>query len=434
MQETRTTIDSGTLVGVVKNGVERYLGVPFAKPPVGPLRWEPPQKPEPWAGELRATDYKLPCYQETNPDGVTPNGGGVSGPSSEDCLYLNVYAPANAKGDAPVMLWFFGGGNVVGGAHLPTYDGQAFAEKGVIIVTTNYRLGAAGWFAHPTLTAAAAQDAPLVSYGSMDQTEVLRWIQRNIGAFGGDPKNVTIFGQSAGGYGVYAQLVSPQAQGLFQKAMVHSATYIRPNPSLEEAEARGARKATEWGLNGASATLEQMRAVPIEKLGNGVGGAVDGRYFVEPWITSLSYKRHALVPFVVGGNSGEGALWARDRWIAEQFEEAGVPSFQYHFSHVRAGLDKAKGAAHSAELRFAWGTVGDWASPENNAVESAMHPCWVAFAFYKGQGDLNCGNGIVWPAFTDTRHPVLEFSSDGADVKEQFRSDEEWITTLRESR
>lgn len=428
----RATIDAGTLLGVSRNGVARYLGVPFAQPPVGELRWKPPQPPASWTGERDATKYQLPCYQETNPDGVTPNGGGVSGPSSEDCLYLNVYAPAKADGRAPVMVWFYGGGNVVGGAHLATYDGQSFAEHGVVVVTLNYRLGAAGWFAHPALTAAAPKDEPLVSYGSMDQTEALRWVQRNIAKFGGDPKNVTIFGQSAGGYGVYAQLVSPAAQGLFHKAMVHSATYVRANPTLAEAEATGARKAAEWGLSGATATLAQLRSVPIEKLGGGVGGAVDGRYFVEPWMTSLSYKRHPAVPFVVGGNSGEGTLWARDRWIATQFAEAGTPAFQYHFSHVRAGLDKAAGAQHSAELRFAWNTVNDWSSPENDAVAKAMHPCWVAFAFYDGKGPVDCGNGVVWPAFTASEHPVVEFTTSGPVVHKQFRSDAEWVDALRQ--
>ena len=423
-------IESGVIAGTKVNGVERFLGVPFAKPPLGELRWKPPVAPDPWGDTpYQATEYKLPCYQTTNPDGVTRNGGGVSGPTSEDCLYLNVYAPADADGSAPVMLWFFGGGNVVGAGSLPTYDGQSFAENGVVIVTMNYRLGAAGWFAHPALTAEAPKDQPLVSYGSMDQTEVLRWIQKNISAFGGDPDNVTIFGQSAGGYGVYAQLNSPQAEGLFHKAMVHSATYIRPNPELDLVELRGIRRATSWGFDGADATLEEMRSVPIEKLGRGVGGAVDGRYFVEPWINSIAYKRHQHVPFVVGGNNGEGALWARDRWIAEQFEQTGEPTFQYHFSHVREGLDQAKGAIHSAELQFAWNTL-DQPTPENQAVADAMHPCWVAFAFYDGEGPINCGNGTVWKPYTDATHPVLEFTTEGPIMHDVFKSDEEWVETL----
>ncbi|MET0340062.1 MAG: carboxylesterase family protein [Polyangiales bacterium] len=429
--DARVTIDAGTLRGETAGGVARYLGVPFAKPPVGALRWAPPEPPAPWEGERDATKYQLPCYQTTDADGTTVNAGGVSGPSSEDCLYLNVYAPAKADGRAPVMVWFYGGGNEVGGAHLGTYDGQSFAERGVVVVTLNYRLGAAGWFAHPKLTAAAAPSAPLVSYGSMDQTEALRWVQRNIARFGGDAKNVTIFGQSAGGYGVYAQLVAPSAQGLFHKAMVHSATYVRANPSLAEVEARGVQRATSWGLDGATATLDQLRSVPVEKLGGGVGGAVDGRYFVEPWMTSLPYKRHARVPFVVGGNSGEGTLWARDRWIASQFAEAGVPAFQYHFSHVRQSLDRALGAQHSAELRFVWNTLRDWTSAENDAVADAMHPCWVAFAFYDGSGPIDCGNGIVWPAFTQTEHPVVEFTTAGPTVHKQFRTDEAWVDALR---
>lgn len=281
------------------------------------------------------------------------------------------------------------------------------------------------------MTAAAPKDQPLVSYGSMDQTEALRWVQRNIAGFGGDPKNVTIFGQSAGGYGVYSQIVSPQAAGLFQKAMVHSATYIRPNGSLSDAEAAGAQRAVTWGLDGAKATLDQMRAVPVEKLGGLVGGAViDGRYFVEPWVTSIGYKRHPKIPFVVGGNSGEGALWARDRWVAEQFAQTGAPAFQYHFSHVRDGLNKERGAVHSAELRFAWDTLE--AGAKDQAVADAMHPCWVAFAFYKGAGDIDCGNDVTWPAFSAAEHPVLEFTSSGAMLRKRFRTDEEWAATLGE--
>lgn len=426
-------IDAGVMEGVERNGVMRYLGVPFAKPPVGELRWRPPMKPVAWGDKVYdATEYKLPCYQATNSDGVTHNFGGVAGPSSEDCLYLNIYAPANADGKAPVMLWFFGGGNVVGAGSLPSYDGQSFAENGVVVITMNYRLGAAGWFAHPALSAEANENDPMVSYGSMDQTEALKWIQRNISAFGGDPENVTIFGQSAGGYGVYAQLMSPLAEGLFHKAMVHSATYIRPNPEMDLVELRGVRRAKSWGLEGADATLDEMRDVPVEQLGRGVGGAVDGVYFTEPWINSISYKRHASVPFVVGGNSGEGALWARDRWIADQMEQAGVPTFQYYFSHVREGLDASKGAIHSAELQFAWNTLSNEQSiAADQPVADAMHACWIAFAFHQEGGPIDCGNGVVWPAFTDATQPVLEFGSDGPVVHETFKSDAEWAATLR---
>ncbi len=431
-EKATATIDAGRVAGVAQDGVKRFLGIPFAKPPVGPLRWKPPVAPDPWRDVRDATRYSLPCYQKTDPDGVTANLGGVSGPSTEDCLYLNVFAPAKRTKPAPVMVWFFGGGNEVGGGHLPTYDGRAFARDGVVVVTLNYRLGAAGWFGHPALSAAAGKQEPQVNYGNMDQTEALRWVRRNIAAFGGDPSNVTIFGQSAGGYGVYSQLVSPMSAGLFNKAMVHSATYTRPMASMAELQLRGIRKAAEWGLDGAKATSEQLRAVPIEKLGSGIGGAVDGVYFVEPWMTSLAYKHHPKVPFVVGGNSGEGGLWARDRWIATQFAETGAPAFQYHFSHVRASLDQAKGAIHSAELQFAWETLGNEATTADTKVARSMHSCWVAFAFYTGKGDLEC-NGLRWPAFTAGAHPVLEFSTKGAALNRAFRTDEQWLQALAET-
>lgn len=431
--QATATIDAGRLTGVTQDGVDRFLGIPFAKPPVGPLRWKPPVAPAPWTGARDATRFALPCYQKTDPDGVTANLGGVSGQSSEDCLYLNVFAPAKRSKSAPVIVWFFGGGNEVGGGHLPTYDGQSFARDGVVVVTLNYRLGAAGWFGHPALSAAAEKDEPQVNYGNMDQTEALRWVKRNIAAFGGDPDNVTIFGQSAGGYGVYSQLVSPMSAGLFEKAMVHSATYTRSLASMAELHLRGVRKATEWGLDGANATPEQLREVPIEKLGSGIGGAIDGQFFVEPWMTSLAFKHHPKVPFVVGGNSGEGGLWARDRWIATQFAEAGTPTFQYYFSHVRASLDQAKGAIHSAELQFAWDTLDNKATAADAAVAKSMHPCWVAFAFYTGIGELNC-SGLRWAAYTPGEHPVLEFTTKGATVNRTFRSDEQWLQALADGK
>jgi para-nitrobenzyl esterase len=139
-EPVRVTVDSGVLVGELKNGVRSFRGIPYAKPPIGPLRWQPPQNVEKWTVERDATQFRLPCPQPTNSDGKTSNGGGVSGPTSEDCLYLNVHAPANAK-NAPVMVWLYGGASYLGGGHLGSYNAPSFAKNGVIIVTTNYRLG-----------------------------------------------------------------------------------------------------------------------------------------------------------------------------------------------------------------------------------------------------------------------------------------------------
>jgi para-nitrobenzyl esterase len=210
----KVAIDAGVLVGDSTNGVNSFKGVPFAKPPVGNLRWTPPQKPDKWAADRDATQYQLPCTQPTNADGKTPNGGGVWGKTSEDCLYLNVFAPANVQ-KAPVMVWLHGGASYLGGAHLGGYNGTSFANNGVITVTVNYRLGPLGYFAHPALTKAAKPNEGLASYGLMDAVAALEWTQRNIEKFGGDKNNVTVFGQSAGGGMVMSLLSLPSAKGLF---------------------------------------------------------------------------------------------------------------------------------------------------------------------------------------------------------------------------
>jgi para-nitrobenzyl esterase len=258
------TVDSGVLVGESKDGVQSFKGIPFAKPPLDALRWQPPQRVEKWSGERDATRFSLPCPQPTNPDGKTPNGGGVSGQTAEDCLYLNVHAPAGAK-NAPVMVWLYGGASYLGGAHLGSYNAPSFAKNGVIVVTTNYRLGPLGGFAHPALTKAAKKDEPIGSYALMDAVAALQWVQRNIERFGGNRRNVTLFGQSAGGGMVLSLLGVPGAKGLFAKAGIQSGAALRPATPLEAAEKQGVEWATEMGLDAATTTAAQLRAIPVEK-------------------------------------------------------------------------------------------------------------------------------------------------------------------------
>ena len=220
----RVTIDSGVLVGSEVAGARVFKGVPYVAPPTGDLRWAPPAPVRPWTGDRAADTFSQICPQKVHADG-SPNEGGASGSFSEDCLYLNVWAPPAAVRDpkgAPVMVWIHGGGNVVGAGSLGAYDGSAFARDGVILVTLNYRLGVLGFFAHPALTKAAASGEPLVSYGLMDQIAALQWVKRNIAAFGGDPSNVTLFGESAGGADTLALMATPMARGLFAKAIVES--------------------------------------------------------------------------------------------------------------------------------------------------------------------------------------------------------------------
>jgi len=208
-------VAQGTLHGAVAGQVTAFKGVPFAAPPVGDLRWRPPQAPKSWTGVREATAYGHQCMQMRNVQ--TPID------QDEDCLTLNVWTPAGARPGAklPVMVWIHGGSFTGGSGANAIYDGTHFAERGVVLVTVNYRLGRLGFFAHPALSA-EQPGQPLGSYGIMDQIAALKWVKANIAAFGGDPANVTAFGESAGGIAINFLMTSPQAKGLFQKAISES--------------------------------------------------------------------------------------------------------------------------------------------------------------------------------------------------------------------
>ena len=178
----KVKVETGVVVGSANGKVLSFKGLPYAAPPVGPLRWAPPAAAAPWRGERVAEAYGAVCPQPMNADG-SPNLGGASGATSEDCLFLNVWSPKGAK-HAPVMVWLHGGGNTLGAGSLGAYDGSAFVRDGVILVSLNYRLGPLGFFAHPALTKAAKSDEPLVGYGIMDQIAALNWVRRNIASFG----------------------------------------------------------------------------------------------------------------------------------------------------------------------------------------------------------------------------------------------------------
>jgi para-nitrobenzyl esterase len=204
---TLVRIESGELRGVEADGVISFKGIPYAAPPVGPLRWRAAQPVTPWPGVLDATAFGPSCMQ---PDDVR---------KSEDCLTLNVWRPAAAPAPVPVMVWIYGGALVHGST--PLYPADALARQGVIVVSMNYRMGRLGFFAHPAL-AAEAPGEPHGNYGYLDQLAALQWVKRNIASFGGDPDQVTIFGESAGGGSVLAHLVSPMSTGLFQRAILQS--------------------------------------------------------------------------------------------------------------------------------------------------------------------------------------------------------------------
>jgi len=420
----KVAVDAGTLVGQSNNGVNSFKGVPFAKPPVGELRWMPPQAVEKWQGDRDATQFSLACPQPTNPDGKTPNGGGVIGKTSEDCLYLNVHAPANAK-NAPVMVWLYGGASFLGSAALGSYNSPSFAKSGVIIVTTNYRLGPLGSFAHPALTKAAKPNEPMTNYALMDAIATLQWVQRNIEKFGGDKKNVTIFGQSAGGAMVVNLLGVPSAKGLFAKAGIQSGAGLRPAMTLEAGEKAGSEWAAKMGLDGANATLAQLRAVPVEKFATSaetsrsMGSPVDGRLKTQSTQDAFSNGTANYVPLIIGSNNGEGGFDGA-RAVATAMS-AKAPTYLYQFAYVPEWRkqEQHQGAPHSAEIVYvfdSWDTtslrVEGSIQPADRDMAKRVSSCWVAFAKADVNAKaLNCGNGFTWPAFTEANDDAARFNS-----------------------
>jgi para-nitrobenzyl esterase len=272
------SMDSGKLQGVIQGAVESFKGVPFAAPPVGDLRWRAPQPVQAWSGVRQANAYSSDCMQVPFPSDAAPLGTAPA----EDCLYLNVWRPAGTPPDAklPVMFWIYGGGFVNGGSSPAVYDGSKFAEKGVVFVSANYRLGRFGFFAFPELTKENA-DGMVGNYGFMDQIAALKWVQRNISVFGGDPSNVTAFGESAGGFSVSMLLTSPLSKGLFTRAIIESGggrtnlggqRYLNtalPNGPAS-AESVGVEFAHSVGIDGTGKeALEALRRLPAVKvLGN----------------------------------------------------------------------------------------------------------------------------------------------------------------------
>lgn len=458
-QTVRT--QAGEVSGVTAAGVASWKGIPFAAPPVGALRWAPPKPPMPWKG-VRSADTAGPaCPQPERGEG----GVGAPPAQSEDCLTLNVFAPAGAR-NLPVMVWIHGGAFRLGYGSAPIYDGAALARQGVVVVTINYRLGFLGFFAHPALTAAAAPGEPLGNYGLMDQLAALRWVQANIAAFGGDPKNVTAFGESAGGSSLIYLLANPATKGLVAKAIVESGGGLQQPAGLAANEQRGVAAAAKLGLP-QTATLADLRARPATDWitaqgalegGLGFGPFVDGRLVTEPPWKAFAAGRALDVPLVIGANSNEasvlstlgvptGALNAAlgdrmaalrplygaetpepeftrqalgdvvfvapSRWVAAAAAK-GAPSYLYYFSYITAARRGAvPGANHGSEIPYvfkSWEATPVLArlmSAEDKAMGDAVSACWVAFA---KTGRPACPPAPAWPAYDPASDLQMEFA------------------------
>lgn len=455
---------AGEVRGVTSQGVASWKGVPFAAPPVGELRWAPPRPAAPWNGVRNAERIGPACPQPERGD-----GGGVGAPSSqsEDCLTLNVFAPEGAR-NLPVMVWIHGGAFRLGYGAAPLYDGAELAKQGVVLVTVNYRLGLLGFFAHPKLTAAAASSDPLGNYGLMDQIAALKWVQDNIAGFGGDPKNVTVFGESAGGSSVLYLLANPKAKGLFAKAIVESGGGLQRPVALADNEKRGLASAANIGL-GSEASLADLRARPASDWvkaqgglqgGLGFGPFIDGRLVTDaPW-QAFRDGRAADVPLIIGANSNEASVLATlgaspaavgaavgpanmpklraaygetisaqeftrqamgdatfvapSRWIAAA-ASSGAPSYLYYFPYVASvRRDAAPGANHGSEIPYVFKTwkntplLARVMNGQDREMSDMMSACWVSFA---KTGKPTCAPAPDWPAYDPKTDLQMQFGT-----------------------
>jgi para-nitrobenzyl esterase len=327
-------VDSGQLQGVADDGVVSYKGIPFAAPPVGELRWRPPQPVAPWTGVRQAAEFGADCMQGRFGPPPAPGGPATRMPS-EDCLYMNVWRPASAAPGAklPVMVWIYGGGFTGGSSSSPNTSGTEFAKKSVVLVAANYRVGRFGFFAFPALSR-ERPDETKGNYAYMDQIAALQWVKRNIAAFGGDPDNVTIFGFSAGGVSVHSLLASPMARGLFHKAIAESGgsrdSVLTARPMREDgvdpnypvsAETIGIEFARSMGIEGTDqAAIARLRALSSEEVLRGAPAQpgvrpqsyettpiLDGKLVTETAETAYKAKRQPRVPIMVGSNSADTA-------------------------------------------------------------------------------------------------------------------------------
>jgi para-nitrobenzyl esterase len=466
------TIRAGRLSGITDGGIDRFLGIPYAAPPIGALRWRAPETPAPWQGVRRADRVGADCIQDK---ASNPPAPGYANPQSEDCLYLNIWRPAvHGTKRLPVMLWLHGGGFIMGSGAFPKYDGSALAANGVLVVTINYRLGRFGVFAHPALAREQAGKTQ-GNYGLMDQIAALRWVRENIAAFGGDPSNVTLFGQSAGASSVNFLMASPVARGLFAKAISESGSayarlkHLSGGPdSLEE---EGARWADKKGV--ARSDLAALRALPAETILDApvlepATPVIDGVILTETLTEAFARGHTAKVPYIVGANDYEDSLlrwlpgadtammarlgaeaepilslytrpgeerartlsrlWGEDMMVepsrrrAKRLSETGTPVWLYRFSYVPEALrTRNPGAGHDAEIEMVFDTPSATSRPGWTATDEAMAKAvsgyWIAFA---KTGDPNHAGALAWPRFATGTDRLMEFARTGPVVIEDF--------------
>ncbi|WP_088655491.1 carboxylesterase/lipase family protein [Geofilum rhodophaeum] len=411
-------ISSGQVRGVIEGDVSVFKGIPYAAPPVGEFRWRPPQAVKTWDEILDANKYGSNCAQ----GGWGAAAGTLQEGSSEDCLYLNLWLPANAESDAklPVMVWIHGGGFTGGSGAGQVTSGEAFAKQGVILMTFNYRLGRLGHFAFPALTK-EHPDEPKGSYAFMDMIAALKWVKENIAAFGGDPDNVTIFGQSAGGVAVHSLLSIPDARGLFHKAISQSGGgrngVLTGRPLSEDnvdalypvsAETIGVNFARKQGIEGTDeAALAKLRALSVEQIvaggqeTDGQGGErinsgpiLDGKLVTETAESAYNAGRQAKVPLVIGSCSGEiGGAFVN----LSTTKEALFSSFGELKADAKAAYDPS-GRKEFAEVQTLFNTDWVWAEPARFTARTFVDSQTPVFVYQFGYVPASMKNWMPYGA------------------------------------
>lgn len=325
---------SGVVEGKNDGAVHAYLGIPYGQPPIGDLRWKPPAPAAKWKGVRKTTEFGARCLQGNVFGDMTFRDSG----GSEDCLTLNVWVPATSSGKLPVMVWIYGGGFVAGGTSEGRQDGTHLAQQGVVVVSMNYRLGIFGFLVHPELAKESGRDSA-GNYGLLDQVLALHWVHDNIASFGGDPGNVTIFGESAGSFSVCAQMASPLAKGLFQKAIGESgAAFSRSGLSFDPMSVRAEKDAKLIGEKLGVHTLAELRALSAQKIldafippqshGFDFGPDIDGYFLPESVPAIFAAGKQNDVPLLAGWNHDEGSFEiASEKPTAESMKAAAEKDF-----------------------------------------------------------------------------------------------------------
>ena len=478
---TAQSLDVVTRSGAVRGaasdgGVVAFKGIPYAAPPVGPLRWRPPQPAAPWAAPRDTTRFGTPCLASPLP------GRPATVPESEDCLTLNVWTPPAGSpggGKRPVMVWIHGGGFVFGSSAQPGYDGTALARRGVVLVSLNYRLGVLGFMAHPALDREGPASG---NYGLQDQVAALRWVRANIAAFGGDPANVTIFGESAGAHAVGMLMASPLAKGLFAKAIAQSGAFWDADHGSIATHAEALARGVAFQKKMGAADLADLRAMPAERLNTAsqwdvrldpgttaFAPSVDGHVLHDAPAAVFAQGRAANVPLLAGWNAKEEAplflpralphetpeafraaatkLFGPDRMAAaeavypaadpaassatligdlvisqqtwellalqQKARRTGVYAYQFSFTSPYSPV-----ANHTAEVKYVFGnlappTPGRGAEPGPRDRETtALMTAY--WTNFATRGDPNGPGLATWPAYAGPRSRVLAITPDGA--------------------